>query len=108
MNEVFVSELLFLIAVFAFVLSIHSFRGKGILLNNAYLYATEQERKSMDKTPYYRQSAIVFLLIGCIFTLNGFSVLLHVKGFSYAAAAVAVGTVVYAIISTVVIEKKQK
>ena len=36
--------------IFAF-LSFRSFREKGFLFNNAYLYATEEERKTMNKKP---------------------------------------------------------
>lgn len=99
---------LFLLAIFALVLSIRSFGEKGFLLNNSYLYASKQEREAMDKKPYYRQSAIVFLLIGCIFTLNGFAILLRVSWLSYFAVAVIFGAIVYAIASSIVIERNKK
>ena len=110
MKEIITAGIAFLIAILAFVLSVRSFCEKGFLLNNAYLYASKQEREAMDKKPYYRQSAIVFLLIGCIFVLNGIAVLLYVKWISYIAIAVAIGTIVYAIASSVIIDtqKKQK
>ena len=108
MKEIIASGILFLIAVFAFIVSIRSFNGKGVLLNNAYLYASEKERETMDKKPYYRQSAVVFLLIGCIFALNGFAILLRMKWISYIAVAVVLGTIVYAIVSSVAIEKKKR
>ena len=99
---------LFLLAIFALVLSIRSFGEKGFLLNNSYLYASKQEREAMDKKPYYRQSAIVFLLIACIFTLNGFAILLRIDWLSYIAVAVIFGAIVYAIASSVAIEKNKK
>ena len=110
MKEIITAGIAFLMAIFAFVLSVRSFCEKGFLLNNAYLYASKQEREAMDKKPYYRQSAIVFLLIGCIFVLNGIAVLLYVKWISYIAIAVVIGTIVYAIASSVIIDtqKKQK
>ena len=40
------------------VLSIFSFMEKGFLLNNQYLNVSKEEREHMDKSPYYRQSAI--------------------------------------------------
>ena len=103
-----VTGVLFLLAIFAFVLSIRSFCEKGFLLNNSYLYASKQERESMDKKPYYQQSAIVFLLIGCIFTLNGFAISLRIDWLSYIAVAVIFGTIVYAIASSVAIERNKK
>ena len=110
MKEIITAGIAFLMAIFAFVLSVRSFCEKGFLFNNAYLYASKQEREAMDKKPYYRQSAIVFLLIGCIFVLNGIAVLLYVKWISYIAIAVVIGTIVYAIASSVIIDtqKKQK
>lgn len=110
MKEIITAGIAFLIAIFAFVLSVRSFCEKGFLLNNAYLYASKQEREAIDKKPYYRQSAIVFLLIGCIFALNGSAVLLHIRWISYIAIAVVIGTIVYAIASSVIIDtqKKQK
>ena len=108
MREIIAAVVLFLIAVFAFALSICSFREKGALLNNAFLYASEKERENMDKRPYYRQSAVVFLLIGLVFVLNGIGALLHIYLLSYIAVAVIFITLIYAIVSSVVIEKGNK
>ena len=99
---------LFLLAIFAIVLSIRSFCEKGFLLNNSYLYASKQERKTIDKRPYYRQSAVVFLLICFVFVLNGFDVVFQVGWLSYIAITVIIITVIYAILSSVLIEKRKK
>ena len=108
MKEITTVGILFLIAILAFALSVRSFCGKGFLLNNAYLYASKQEREMMDKKPYYRQSAVVFLLIGCIFALNGFSILLRMDWISHIAIVVVFGAIIYAIVSSVLIEKRKK
>ena len=108
MKEIITASILFLIAILAFALSVRSFCGKGFLLNNAYLYAPKQEREMMDKKPYYRQSAVVFLLIGCIFALNGFSILLRMDWISHIAITVVFGAIIYAIVSSVLIEKRKK
>ena len=108
MKEITTVGILFLIAILAFALSVRSFCGKGFLLNNAYLYAPKQEREMMDKKPYYRQSAVVFLLIGCIFALNGFSILLRMDWISHIAIVVVFGAIIYAIVSSVLIEKRKK
>ena len=108
MKEIITAGILFLIAILAFALSVRSFCGKGFLLNNAYLYAPKQEREMMDKKPYYRQSAVVFLLIGCIFALNGFSILLQMDWISHIAITVVFGAIIYAIVSSVLIEKRKK
>ena len=90
------------LAVLAFILSLRSFRGKGILLNNAYLYASPQERKTMNPKPYYRQSAIVFGLIGLIFGLKGLEILFHAEWISYLTAALIILTPVYALVSAAI------
>lgn len=98
MKEIILSCILFLIAIGAFVMSYRSFREKGFLFNNAYIYASKQERETMDKKPHYRQSAIVFLLIGIIFLLNGVSVLLAAKWIFILVIVIAVIAIIYAII----------
>lgn len=99
MKELIGAAVLFLISALAFLLSIRSFQEKGFLLNNAYLYASRQERETMDKKPHYRQSAIVFLLLGCIFLLNGLQVLLNAPWIFYAVLVLMIVTLGYAIVS---------
>ena len=101
MKELIGAAVLFLISALAFLLSIRSFREKGFLLNNAYLYASRQERETMDKKPHYRQSAIVFLLLGCIFLLNGLQVLLKAPWIFYAVMVLVIVTLGYAIVSSI-------
>lgn len=94
-------------ALICFIISGLQFQQKGFLFNNAYLWASEQERKTMDKKPYYRQSAIVFLLLGVsltIFAVNVFFDLTWLWVLAYASAAAAV---IYAIASAVKIETKR-
>ena len=98
MKEIILSCILFLIAIGAFVMSYRSFREKGFLFNNAFIYASKQERETMEKKSYYRQSAIVFLLIGIIFLLNGVSVLLAAKWIFILVIVIAVIAIIYAII----------
>lgn len=57
------------LAIVTFTISICSWMEKGFLFNNAYIFASEEERKTMNKRPYYRQSAIVFCLLGVLFLL---------------------------------------
>lgn len=107
MKEIIGAGVLFAVSLLLFLLSIRSFRGNGFLLNNAYLYASRQERETMDKKPYYRQTAIVFLLIGLVFLLNGFAVLTHAGWILPVVIAVILVTIVYAIVSSIAIEKKK-
>ena len=108
MKEIIGAGILFLVSAVAFFMSIRSFMEKGFLLNNAYIYASRQEREAMNKTPHYRQSAIVFLLIGCVFLLNGLHVLLKADWILYMVAAMIVITLIYAIVSSIAIERNHK
>lgn len=108
MGKIVVVCILFLVSVFAFIVSIRSFMEKGFLFNNAYLYATKQEREKMNKKPHYRQSAIVFFAIGLIFLLIGLNVLVQTNWIFYIAITVVIVTLIYAIVSSVMIEKNNK
>ena len=108
MKEIIVASILFAISIFLFFMSVRSFMKKGFLFNNAYIYASKEEREKMNKKPHYHQSAIVFLLIGLIFLLNAIAVLLKVNWIFYIVAAVVIVTLIYAIVSSITIEKNNK
>ena len=104
-----------IVAIFLFLLSgamalfaVLHFLQRGFLLNNAYLYASKKEREEMDKKPYYIQSGVAFLLLFIVFLLNGLSIVLHVRWLVYVALPFIVLTVVFAILSTIWINKKRK
>lgn len=107
MAEIISMILCFVLSTVFFIMSIFSFNERGVLFNNAWLFASEQERADMDKKPYYRQSAVVFLLIGTLFLLNAIDIVFETEWISYAAMILAVVTVVYAIVSSVVIGKRE-
>jgi hypothetical protein len=106
MQEIIAAGIIFLIALIALWLSIRSFMEKGFLFNNAYIYASKEEREKMNKKPYYRQSAIVFLLLGLIFLLNALATLLKVNWIFYIVVAVIIITIIYAIVSSITIANK--
>ena len=108
MTRVIFSGILLAISIGASVLGVRSWKEKGKLFNNAYLYASDQERSTMDKKPYYRQSAFVSLCVGLIFLLNAISVLLKAESFSLLSIAVAVLTLIYAIASDISIARNKK
>lgn len=107
-NSMAGSMILFLMAIGCWVLSGFQFRGKGILLNNAFLYASEKERKEMDKWPYYRQTGVIFLLIGGIFFVNGLELLLETGWLFFVVLGLIAVAVFYAIASSVVIARRKK
>ena len=72
------------------------------------LLTSKKERETMNKKPYYRQSAIVFLLIGLIFLLDGLALLLHADWIFNAVGVILAITAIYAIGSGIAMEKKKK
>ena len=108
MKEIVPASILFAVSIFLFFMSGRSFMEKGFLFNNAYIYASKQEREKMNKKPHYRQSAIVFLLLGLIFLLNTIAVLLKVNWIFYIVVVVVIITLIYAIVSSITIEKNNK
>lgn len=88
--------------------SIRSFLERGFLLNNAYIYASKEERKAMNKKPYYRQSAIVFFVLSAVFLVIGLSLVLQNDRISLLEIPLIVGVSIYAIASTVWINKSAK
>ena len=98
----------FVIAGILAVISIRSFGNRGFLLNNAYLYASKEDRKKMDKKPYYRQTAIVFLLLSIVFVIIGASIVLRNTRINLLEIPLILGTVIYAIASTIRINSKGK
>ena len=99
--------------VFAFaavwvVLGIVSLCGKGFLFNNAYIWASKKEREQMDKRPYYKQTGIVFILIGVMIAIFGLDVLFKAGWIWLLGLAFGLLIGVYAIVSTVAIENRKK
>ncbi len=95
----------FLLAGGLFFLGVRQLLERGYLFNNAWIYATKKERESMNKKPYYRQSGVVFCLLGLLFTVIGFYAILRDGRLLWLEAALAVGAVVYAVVSSIRIEK---
>ena len=96
------------VSIACFVLSYLQFNEKGFLFNNAYIWASKQERKVMDKKPHYRQSGIVFLTLGIICAIITVDVVLKTGWIFYVVIVIAVIAIIYAIASSVIIEKNKK
>ncbi|MBR6917999.1 MAG: DUF3784 domain-containing protein [Clostridia bacterium] len=106
-GESVAAAVVFVFALLLFLFGVRHLARRGFLLNNAYIYATKEERDNMDKKPYYIQSGIVFCLLGLVFTLVGLSVVLHIKKLLIVEIVLIAGTVVYAIASSIRINKKK-
>lgn len=106
-------ELIAACVVFGFagiwvILGIISLCKRGFLFNNAYIWASKKERETMDKAPYYRQTGVVFILIGIMLALFGLDVMLKTAWIWLLGIVLGFGIGVYAIISTIQIEKRKK
>lgn len=108
MEKIIGAIVLGVIAIICFVVSYLQFKEKGFLFNNAYIYASRQERENMDKKPHYKQSGIVFALIGIIFLINTVDMILQTGWMFYLVIGIAIAAIVYAIVSSVAIEKQRK
>ena len=62
----------------------------------------------MDKKPHYRQSGTVFTMIGIVFLINAVEMFIMTGWLFYLVIVVAIIAVVYAIVSSVVIERNKK
>ena len=98
--------LMFAISGTMIIVSIRSFRNRGYLFNNSYLYASKEDREKMDKKPYYRQTAIVFLLLSIVFIIIGVSIVLQNYSIVLFEIPFIIGAVIYAIFSTMKIRAK--
>lgn len=108
MGSIILAIIFGIIAIVCFVFSYLQFNERGFLFNNSYIYASKCERKEMDKKPYYKQSGIVFLLIGIIFMINTVDVLLKTNWLFLAVVFAVVFAIVYAIVSAIIIERRKK
>lgn len=97
-GEIVIFIILLLISVGAFIISGFQFKERGFLFNNAYLYASKEERARMNKKPHYRQSAVIFLLLGIIFFFNAIGIL--VTWFTYLSIFLVIVTIIYAVVSS--------
>ena len=100
MTKIIVIIIISLFAVASFTISFLQFKEKSFLFNNAYLWASAEERKRMNKKPHYRQSGIVFALIGALFLVPALEVLLGSGWLILIFWIVAIITVIYAIVSS--------
>ena len=104
--EWIIAALIFAAAGVMGVLAVRHFAARGRLLNNAYLHASEGERRTMDKRPYYRQSAVVFCLLGVVFLVIGLSLVLHDDRLVLLEIPLLAAAVVYALVSSARIRRR--
>ena len=106
--ELVIAIVMFVIAGILVLLSIRSFLQRGFILNNAYIYASKEERDSMNKKPFYRQTAIVLCLLSIVFIIIGLLVILQNNKIELLQIPVIVGAVIYTVVSTIRINRQTK
>ena len=89
------------------VIGILQLMHKGFLLNNAFIFASTEERKKLDKKLYYIQSGVILLLLGGVFFCLTLSTFVSEKLF-YLAIVIAVLTIIFSVASTIKIEARKK
>ena len=92
-----------ILAIVFLVISIMQFKEKGFLFNNAYIWASKQEREKLDKKPHYRQSAIAFALCSAIFLCMSIECILMTGWLWLVAGILCIAVLVYAIYSSLTI-----
>ena len=107
-SEIITAIVVFVIAIALAVISYRSFKNRGFLLNNAYLFASKEQREAMDKKPHYKQSAIVFLLLSVVFIVIGLSIVFNDSRINLIEIPLIIGVLVYAIISSIQISRNEK
>ena len=107
MQNMIITCIIFIISIVMFVISFRSFKEKGFLFNNAYIYSSKKERENMNKKPYYRQTAVAFLLLGILFFSVGLDTIFKTEWLFYVNIVYVFIIVVYAILSSIVISKKK-
>lgn len=90
-----------ILAAACIIVCVLQFKEKGFLFNNAYIWASKQEREKMDKKPHYRQSAIVFALLSSIFVCGAIECIIKTGWLCWIAGVLCVVVLIYAIASSV-------
>lgn len=96
-----------LAGIFAYI-SFCQFMEKGILLNNAFIFISKEERKNLNRKKHYRQSAIVFCLLSSVFLVTGLSVVFQNKKIQLIEIPLLISALIYAVISSIKIERDTK
>lgn len=99
------SMILGILTIAAYTLSLFGFLGKGIIIDDNYVFSSKEKRQGMNKTAYQLQSALVFFGIGTMFLLYFLRLLTDIACLHYIAIIIGLATFVYAIISHYAIKK---
>lgn len=96
----------FLLSIISFFIAFRQYKEKGFLLNNTFIYASKEERRRMNKKPYYRQSAIAFAIIGIMFFVTALMTITNLDWLSFVLIGLVMIAIIYAIVSSVLMGRK--
>ena len=74
-SEIVLSIIIGLIGILLITYSFFASKEKGPILSNAYLLASEEERRKLDKPAEYRLISIIFGVLGLVFILEALYIL---------------------------------
>lgn len=97
--QIIIAIITFLMSIICFFISYRQYKEKGFLFNNSYLHATEEERRKMDKKSAYKQSKVVFALVGFAFLTLSLEILTTWVWLLFIVLALICCTIIYAIVS---------
>ncbi len=106
MEDKIIGILYLLLALGCGVISLFQFREKGFLFNNAYIWASKEQREKLNKKPHYRQSAITFALLSLVLLFVALGILLDNASFMLPAVPLVIAVLVYVMVSAVRIEQE--
>ena len=105
--------IMFAISLLCIFIGVRQLAGKGHLFNNAWIWASDTERRELDehkalKMAYYRQSGTVFLILAAFWLMIGISVLLENSVPLYLSYIAVIAAVIYAAVSHRAIENRKR
>jgi len=106
--EILLLAFTLLSSITSFAIGHFQFKEKGFLFNNSYIYASKEERRKINKKPYYRQSAIAFITVGIIFAMIALAIVTDWNWLFSIVILCSILLIAYAIISSIIIEKNKK
>jgi len=89
------------LAIISLIICVMSFKEKGFLLNNAYIWASKQERETMNKKPHYRQTAVAFTMITALFSCTAIECIVSTGWLWIVIGGISFLLLVYAIKSSI-------
>ena len=107
-GELIAVIIVFTLAGILLITGVMHFKEKGVLLNNSYLFASREQRETMNKKPYYRQTAIIFCILSAVFIVVGVSHVFRNDSILMIEIPLIASAMIYAIVSSVRINKGGK